>query len=201
MLRVQDIKISLLKPWADNPRINDEAVEAVVKSIESFGFNVPILCDQQLTIIAGHTRWKAAKKVGMISVPAIVLEVTEAQRKAFAVADNKTAEIAKWDYVKLRNVLKELKRKKINLSSLGYSQAELMALLTQQKEFDWKAFEKQFKMKLAQTYVLLPIKVRMEMKETFNSTIKQCANKHGIREKDFAKATGEVFGLLLGIYK
>jgi ParB/RepB/Spo0J family partition protein len=128
MLKVQDIKLSLLKPWEDNPRINDEAVDAVVKSIESFGFNVPILCDQQFTIITGHTRWKAAKKVGMISVPAIVLEITEAQRKAFAVADNKTSELAKWDYVKLRKVLEELKRKKINLPSLGYSQAELMAL-------------------------------------------------------------------------
>ena len=199
MLKVQDIKLSLLKPWEDNPRINDEAVDAVVKSIESFGFNVPILCDQQFTIITGHTRWKAAKKVGMISVPAIVLEITEAQRKAFAVADNKTAELAKWDYVKLRKVLEELKRKKINLPSLGYSQAELMALLTQQKEFDWKAFEEQLKAKLAQAYVLLPIKVRMEMKETFNRTIKRCANKHGVKEKNFAKATGEVFGLLLGI--
>lgn len=113
MLKVQDIKLSLLKPWEDNPRINDEAVDAVVKSIESFGFNVPILCGQQFTIITGHTRWKAAKKVGMISVPAIVLEITEAQRKAFAVADNKTAELAKWDYVKLRKVLEELKRKKL----------------------------------------------------------------------------------------
>ena len=119
MLKVQDIELSLLKPWADNPRINDEAVDAVAKSVESFGFNVPILCDRQLTIIAGHTRWKAAQKIGMESVPVIVLKIDEVQRKAFAVADNKTAGLGGWDYPKLRKVLEELKRKKINLASLG----------------------------------------------------------------------------------
>jgi hypothetical protein len=56
MLRVQNVELSLLKPWEDNPRINDEAVDAVAKSIESFGFNVPILCDQEFTIIAGHSK-------------------------------------------------------------------------------------------------------------------------------------------------
>lgn len=199
MLKVQDIELSLLKPWEDNPRINDEAIDAVVKSIESFGFNVPILCDQQFTIIAGHTRWKAAKKIGMKSAPVIVLEITEDQRKAFAIADNKTAELAEWDYTKLQNVLKELKSKKIKLPSLGYSQAELQALLTKQREFDWNTFEERFKMNLAQAYVLLPIKVWTEVKETFNKAIKQCANEHRVKEKDFARASGEVFGLLLGL--
>jgi hypothetical protein len=199
MLNIQNVKLYLLKPWEDNPRINDEAVDAVVKSIESFGFNVPILCDKEFTIIAGHTRWKAAKKIGMKSVPVIVLEINETQRKAFAVADNKTAEIADWDYQKLRKVLEELKSKKFNLPSLGYCQAELQALLTQQKEFDWKAFEERFKAKLASTYVLLPVKIRAETKETFKKTIKTFANEHGIEEKDFAKAVGEVLGLLLGL--
>lgn len=197
MLKVQNIQLSMLNPWENNPRNNDEAVDSVVKSIESFGFNVPILCDQQFTIITGHTRWKAAKKIGMKSVPVIVLEITETQRKAFAVADNKTSELAEWDYMKLRKVLEQLKHKKFNLPSLGYSQTELQALLTQQKEFDWKAFEDRLKTKFAQAYVLLPIKIRMEMKETFKKTIKQCANEHGVKEKDFAKAAGEVFALLL----
>lgn len=197
MLKVQDIKLSLLEPWEDNPRINNEAVDAVVKSIDSFGFNVPILCDQNFTIIAGHTRWKAAKKIGMESVPVIALEITEDQRKAFAVADNKTSELAEWDYSKLQKVLEELKCKKINLPSLGYSKAEIQALLTRQKEFDWKVFEKQLKTKLVRAYVLLPMKVRSEMKEVFNKAIKQRANEHGLESKDFAKVAGEVFGLLL----
>jgi len=199
MLKVQQLEPSKLKPWEDNPRINDEAVDAVAKSIESFGFNVPILCDQRFNIIAGHTRWKAAKKIGMKSVPIIVVEMTEIQRRAFSIADNKTGEIADWDYPKLRDVLKELKCKKIDLPSLGYSQGELQALLTQQKEFDWKAFEERFKTKLTSMYVLLPVKVSVEMKETFKRAIKELVNEHGITEKEPAKAAGQVLGLLLGV--
>jgi hypothetical protein len=199
MLKIQQRNPSALKPWEDNPRINDEAVDAVAKSIKSFGFNVPILCDQQFTIIAGHTRWKAAKKIGMKSVPVIMLELSEAQRDSFAVADNKTGEIADWDYPKLRKILEKLKCKKIDLPSLGYSPGELQALLTQQKEFDWKAFEERFKTKLTSMYVLLPIKVSLEMKEIFKEAIQELANKHEIKEKDPAKAAGQVLELLLGV--
>ena len=96
MLKVEEIALTRLHPWDDNPRLNNHAVDAVAKSIRSFGFNVPILCDQNLTIVAGHTRWKAAQKLGMAKVPAIVVEMTDAQRRAFSIADNKTAEIADW---------------------------------------------------------------------------------------------------------
>ncbi|MBI4332735.1 MAG: ParB N-terminal domain-containing protein, partial [Chloroflexi bacterium] len=69
MLEVKEINLTNLRAWENNPRLNDHAVDAVAESIRSFGFNVPILCDQNLTIIAGHTRWKAAKKLGMGKVP------------------------------------------------------------------------------------------------------------------------------------
>jgi ParB/RepB/Spo0J family partition protein len=108
MLQVREVEISELKPWEQNPRLNDHAVEAVARSIRSFGFNVPILCDHNLTIVAGHTRWKAAHMIDMKGVPVIILELTDAQRRAFALADNKTAEIADWDMPKLRTVLEEL---------------------------------------------------------------------------------------------
>lgn len=199
MLKIQQMEPFALKPWEDNPRINDKAVDAVAKSIKSFGFNVPILCNQQLTIIAGHTRWKAAKKIGMKSVPVITLELSEAQRNAFAIADNKTGEIADWDYPGLRKILERLKYKKIDLPSLGYSQGQLQALLTRQKEFDWKAFEERFKAKLTSMYVLLPIKVSVEMKEIFKEAIKELVDEHGIKEKDPAKAAGQVLGVLLGV--
>lgn len=199
MLKVQNIELSLLKPWQDSPRINDEAVDAVVVSITLFGFNVPILCDPQFTIIAGHTRWKAAMKIGMTSVPVIVLEIADARRKAFALANNKTAELAKWDHAKLRKILEKLKRRKIQLPSLGYSQAELQALLAQPREFNWKRFENRLKPSLAQAYVLLRIKVPPAMKEHLKRAIKQWANEHGVKRKDFAETAGEVFGLLLGL--
>jgi ParB-like chromosome segregation protein Spo0J len=60
MFQVKEITTSKLRPWENNPRLNDHAVDAVAESIRLFGFNVPILCDQNFIIIAGHTRWKAA---------------------------------------------------------------------------------------------------------------------------------------------
>jgi site-specific DNA-methyltransferase (adenine-specific) len=81
-MQVQQVQTDRLKPWADNPRVNEHAVDAVARSISNFGFNMPILCDQDLTIVAGHTRWKAAKKIGIPSVPVIVLEMTDGQPRA-----------------------------------------------------------------------------------------------------------------------
>jgi len=129
MLHVQEIELAQLHPWLDNPRLNEHAVDAVAASIQSFGFNVPILCDQNLTIVAGHTRWKAAQKLAMTSVPVIVVEMTDAQRRAFSVADNKTAEIADWDFPKLRQVLEELRSEDIDLGCLGFSVEEMRRLV------------------------------------------------------------------------
>ena len=61
MLQLREVKLSDLTPWEANPRLNDQAVEAVAQSIRAFGFNVPILCDRNFSIIAGRTRWKAAE--------------------------------------------------------------------------------------------------------------------------------------------
>ena len=129
MLEVREIEVNKLQPWEDNPRRNDHAVEAVVESIRSFGFNVPILCDQNLLIIAGHTRWKAAQKLGMSRVPVIVVEMDDAKRRAFAIADNKTAEIAEWDFPKLKEVLDKLRSEDIEIQSLGFSDEEIEELL------------------------------------------------------------------------
>ncbi len=129
MLNVREIGIDELKPWESNPRDNDTAVDAVARSISSFGFNVPILCDASLTIVAGHTRWKAARKLGLTQVPAIVLDLSDTQRRAFAVADNKTAEVAEWDIPKLRDILSELREEEVDLENLGYSGAELRKIL------------------------------------------------------------------------
>ena len=125
MVQVQDYAVSSLRPWDANPRINDHAVDAVAASIREFGFNVPIICDQHLTIVAGHTRWKAALKLQMEKVPVIVLEMSDSQRKAFSIADNKTAEIADWDFPKLREILLQLKQEEVTLETLGFSRQEL----------------------------------------------------------------------------
>lgn len=90
--------ISEVIPYEKNPRINDNAVPAVMKSIEEFGFKVPIVIDKNGTIVTCHTRLKAAKKLGMKTVPCIVADdLTPEQIKAFRLADNKVAEAAEWD--------------------------------------------------------------------------------------------------------
>ena len=94
-MQVKEIKIEELVPYANNPRHNDGAVEAVANSIREFGFKVPIVIDKDNVIVAGHTRLKAAEKLGLEKVPCIVADdLTPEQINAFRLADNKTAELA-----------------------------------------------------------------------------------------------------------
>jgi len=197
MLSVQEVGVERLRPWEGNPRINEHAVDAVAQSIRSFGFNVPILCDQNMMIVAGHTRWKAAKRLGLQSVPVIQLEMTDVQRRAFALADNKTGELAGWDYGRLEKVLEELAATKVELPSLGFSEAELQALLAPPKDFDWDAFEKQMEGLRGSAYVLLPVKVLLHEKDRLSSAIRERVRRHGIADKDFAIAAGKLLSLLL----
>lgn len=89
------LKLLDIKPYEKNPRKNDEAVKYVAESIKEFGFKVPIVVDKDMTIVAGHTRYKAAKKLGLNEVPVIVADdLTDEQIKAFRLADNKTGEKA-----------------------------------------------------------------------------------------------------------
>lgn len=134
MLQVQEVETEKLHPWENNPRLNDQAVDAIAKSICSFGFNVPILCDQNLVIIAGHTRWKAAQKLGLEKVPVIMVEMTDAKRRAFGIADNKTAEIADWDFPKLREILEELRSEDIDIKSMGFSDEEIRRFILDEED-------------------------------------------------------------------
>jgi ParB/RepB/Spo0J family partition protein len=129
VLEVKEISLSSLKPWDDNPRKNDHAVEAVAESVHTYGFNVPIICDQNLMIVAGHTRWKAAQKLGLVKVPVIIIEMDDVKRRAFAIADNKTGEIAQWDFPKLKELLETLKQEDVDIKSLGFSSEEITEIL------------------------------------------------------------------------
>lgn len=98
-----------ISPYENNPRVNDEAVDAVAASIKEFGFKVPIVIDGSGVIVAGHTRYRAAKKLGMEAVPCIVADdLSEEQIRAFRLADNKTAELASWDEERLAQELAEI---------------------------------------------------------------------------------------------
>ena len=108
-MKIKDISISRIHEYDNNPRNNEKAVDAVAESINQFGFKVPIVIDKDCVIVAGHTRVKAAKQIGMTSVPCIIADdLTEEQLKAYRLADNKTAELAEWDFEKLHEELKAL---------------------------------------------------------------------------------------------
>lgn len=90
--------ISEIIPYENNPRKNDEAVEYVANSIKEFDFKVPVIIDKNNIIVAGHTRVKAAERLGIEEIPCIVADdLTDEQVKAFRLADNKVGEIAEWD--------------------------------------------------------------------------------------------------------
>lgn len=98
-MTVKNIKTKELKPYKNNPRKNDEAVDYVAESIREFGFKVPLVIDKDNTIVCGHTRYKAAKKLGINELPCVVADdLTEEQIKAFRLADNKVGEMAEWDF-------------------------------------------------------------------------------------------------------
>lgn len=110
-----------LIPYVNNPRHNENAVDAVASSIKNFGFKQPIVIDSKNEIVAGHTRLLASKKLGLEEVPVIIADdLTEAQVKAFRLADNKVSELASWDYELLETELEELSFTDINLHELGF---------------------------------------------------------------------------------
>lgn len=125
-------KTSEVKPYGKNPRRNDGAVDAVAASIREFGFKQPIVVDTDGVIIVGHTRFKAAKKLGLKEVPVCVADDLSPEKvKAYRLADNKTGELAGWDFSMLDMELAELD---IDLSEFGFTQ--------QEEQFDADAFFK-----------------------------------------------------------
>lgn len=118
-MNIVEKRIEELKEYENNPRHNDGAVDAVAESIKQFGFKVPIVIDKDGVIIAGHTRRKAAEKLGLETVPCIVADdLTPEQIKAFRLADNKTGELASWDFEKLEEELAALSE--VDMSAFGF---------------------------------------------------------------------------------
>jgi ParB-like chromosome segregation protein Spo0J len=130
-LEIKFIKLEALKPFSKNPRKNEKAIQPVMKSIQEFGFNVPILVSKDFEIIAGHTRFEAAKKLGLIKVPVIILEhLDEIKKIAFNIADNKIIEYSRWDYDKLKEVFVELKNEDYPLENTLFQINEVETFLT-----------------------------------------------------------------------
>lgn len=121
---IEWMPIASIKPYDKNPRRNDDAVDAVANSITEFGFKNPIIVDNDLVIIAGHTRLKAAKKLGLKEVPVVIAsDLTPEQVRAYRLADNKTGELAEWDFDMLDSELAEIAD--IDMSQFGFDPSEM----------------------------------------------------------------------------
>ena len=139
-LSIIEMKTAELVPYLNNPRKNDKAVDPVAESIKEFGFKVPIIIDKQKVIVAGHTRLRAAKKLGLETVPVVIADdLTEDQIKAFRLADNKTAEFSEWDQDLLINELLELQTADFEMLPFGFDEIEEGTNETELEEDDFEA--------------------------------------------------------------
>ncbi|TVQ34166.1 MAG: chromosome partitioning protein ParB, partial [Phycisphaeraceae bacterium] len=129
-MKIEQRATSAVTPYEKNPRDNDAAVDAVAESITRFGFRQPIVVDEQGVIVCGHTRWKAAQKLGLETVPVhVAKDLTPEQIRAYRIADNKTAELASWDLELLPIELAELQEAGIDWALLGFDADELANML------------------------------------------------------------------------
>lgn len=108
-MNINDVDIHSIKPYENNPRLNNQSIEKVARSLKEFGWQQPIVVDTDMVIIVGHTRWEAAKLNGYDVVPiTIASELSEKQARAYRLADNKVADYSIWDNKKLLDELKDL---------------------------------------------------------------------------------------------
>jgi len=128
-MEVKDISIEKVIPYARNPRRNDAAVASVAASIREFGFRQPIVVDEDLTVLVGHTRLKAAQSLGLTKVPVHIAKgLTESQRKAYRIADNKLNDLAVWDDEMLALELVDLQNASYDLELTGFGEEEIKKL-------------------------------------------------------------------------
>lgn len=136
-MEIKMIKIGDLKPYENNPRNNDNAVEYVKNSIKKFGFKVPLVIDKDNVIVTGHTRYRASLELGLKEVPCIVADdLTDKQIKAFRIADNKTNDMAEWNddllAIELKDVLDD-----IDMTDFGFGDFELSMLIDDMEPDDY----------------------------------------------------------------
>ena len=167
-MKVEIVSIESIVPYANNPRNNEEAIEKVARSIDEFGWQQPIVVDENMVIIVGHTRLLAAKSLGLNEVPIHVADkLTDEQARAYRLADNRTNEYASWDMKLVGIELRELDDLGMDIESTGFSNIELASLLID-PDFDVGTEDDQGKLdQLDPKYVVCP----------------KCGNEFDIREQ------------------
>lgn len=127
-MKIKEVPIKDIKPYDNNPRLNDSAIMPVAESIKRFGFQQPIVIDKNSVVVVGHTRLMAAKQLEMETVPCVIAEnLSEAEANSYRIADNKYGEIADWDYDALAT---EFEKMDVGaLTSTGFSTLEIEKII------------------------------------------------------------------------
>mgnify|MGYP003342765182 FL=1 len=135
-MQIEIADINSIKPYENNPRkLSDTAIEKVAMSLKEYGFRQPIVVDKDRVIVAGHTRFRASKKLGLKQVPISIIDnLSEEQINAYRIADNRTAEESEWDSELLKMEIKELEAKDFKLDLLGFNEDQLNDLLFEEKQ-------------------------------------------------------------------
>lgn len=129
-MQIEIMEPAKLTPYEKNPRLNEDAVASVAASIEKFGFNQPVVCNQENVICVGHTRWMAAQELGLKTIPVYKRKMTEKEFIAYNLADNRTNENSTWHDEVLSELIHELDELDTNmLAHTGFSDEELSSLL------------------------------------------------------------------------
>jgi ParB-like chromosome segregation protein Spo0J len=125
-MKIENTRIDLIKPYPHNPRKNDKTIVKVSKSIQKHGWQQPIVVDRDGVIVVGHTRYGAAKKLGLSEVPVIwARDMSEDQARAYRIMDNRSHDLTKWDIVELKAEMDDLP----DLEATGFSLKELDDIL------------------------------------------------------------------------
>ena len=135
-MKIEIADITSIKPYENNPRkLSETAIEKVAMSLKEYGFRQPIVVDKDRVIVAGHTRFRASKKLGLKQVPVSVIDnLTDEQINAYRIADNRTAEESEWDNELLKMEIKELEAKDFKLDLLGFNDEQLNDILFEEKQ-------------------------------------------------------------------
>ena len=174
-MQIVEKRLTELRPYENNPRKNDAAVEYVANSIKEFGFKVPIVIDKNNVIVAGHTRLKAAAELGLETVPCVIADdLTEEQIKALRLADNKTAEAAEWEYNSLMEEIYKIEG--VDMDAFGFFRFDSIDEFLDDELGDFYSAE-DFEFKLYGISFAIPIEyeepVKAWMKENGNKALAQ----------------------------
>lgn len=179
-MNIQEIDISKIIPYVNNPRKNLNA-DKVASSIKEFGWQQPIVVDKDYVIIVGHTRYEAAKKLGLDKVPITIADITPTQAKAYRIADNRLNQDSSWDTKLLNLEFNDLIGENFNLDTLGFTTDELDNLfLKDDKDADSMLNPEDFPDEEISDVQMVQLFFNKENNEKFREAIDKIYKKHNI---------------------